>query len=202
MARREALVHVSAKAGTQAIYAFREADHTLRNAAYVMPKVLPHHVEMAPGFGGGVSHFLAECPELSAHRPELPVQGPELLAHGPEVLAQGSEVLAEGPEFATYIIAKSAQDLVEVSAGLGVHGATLPVRPHPFQVCRVGYSGDHRGLDRPVESAAAAVEDGLEVGEDPLVLLDYQRLAGSGSPSKSDVGSGSGGVTSNSAATA
>lgn len=167
MGRREAFVYLSAQAGTQAIHAFREDDHTLRNAPYVMPEVLRHDVEMAPRFGSGVSHLLAQGPELAAH-----------------------------------IVAKGAQGLVEVSAGLGIHGATLPVRPHPFQVCRVGYSGDHRGLDRPVESAAAAVQDGLEVGEDPLGLLDYQRLAGSGSPSKSDVGSGSGGVTPRSAAKA
>ena len=146
MARREALVHLSAQARIQAIYAFREDDHTLRNAAYVMPKVFRHDVEMAPGFGGGVPHFLAECPEIPANGPELLVQGPELpsesselllkgpevLAHGPEVLAkgaeilvQGSEVLAEGPEFATHIVAKGTQDLLEVSASLGVHGATL-----------------------------------------------------------------------------
>ena len=146
MARREALVHLSAQARIQAIYAFREDDHTLRNAAYVMPKVFRHDVEMAPGFGGGVPHFLAECPEIPANGPELLVQGPELplesselllkgpevLAHGPEVLAkgaeilvQGSEVLAEGSEFATHIVAKGAQDLLEVSASLGVHGATL-----------------------------------------------------------------------------
>jgi len=160
MARREALVHLSAQARIQAIYAFREDDHTLRNAAYVMPKVFRHDVEMAPGFGGGVPHFLAECPEIPANGPELLVQGPELpsesselllkgpevlahgpevlahgpevLAHGPEVLAkgaeilvQGSEVLAEGSEFATHIVAKGAQDLLEVSASLGAHGATL-----------------------------------------------------------------------------
>jgi hypothetical protein len=59
MARREAFVHLSAQAGIQAIYAFGETDHPLRNAAYVMPKVLRHDIEMAPGFGGGVPHFLA-----------------------------------------------------------------------------------------------------------------------------------------------
>ncbi|MBF8287402.1 MAG: hypothetical protein HW381_510, partial [Candidatus Rokubacteria bacterium] len=64
MGRRETPVHLGAQAATQAIHALGEADHTLCDTAYVMPKVLRHNVEMAPGFGGGVSHFLAECLEL------------------------------------------------------------------------------------------------------------------------------------------
>ena len=76
MRRGEAFVHLSPQAGTEAIHSFGQADHTLRNTAYVMPKMLRHDVEMAPGLGGRVSHFLAE--------------GPDVLAEGPEVLAEGS----------------------------------------------------------------------------------------------------------------
>jgi hypothetical protein len=115
MGRGEAFVHLSPQAGTEAIHSFGQADHSLRNTADVMPKMLRHDVEMAPGLGGRVSHLLAEGPELPAEGPELPAEGPEVLAKG-------------------------YQNLIKVSAGLGVHGVTLALRPHPFQACRLGYS--------------------------------------------------------------
>ena len=100
MGRRETLIHLGAQAGTKAIHALGEPDHTLRDAAYVMTKVLRHDVEMAPGLGGGVSHFLAECLELPAQGPDLAAQGPDLAANGSELLSQGPELAAQGPELA------------------------------------------------------------------------------------------------------
>ena len=129
MGRSEALVHVSPQTCTKAVHAFREADHPLRNAAYVMPKVFRDDVEMATRFRGRVSHFLAERPKLSPQGPKLSPQGPKLFPQRPKLSPQGPELLPEG-----------SQGPVKVSAGLGVHGATLTLGPRSFQACRIRYS--------------------------------------------------------------
>ena len=128
MGRRETLIHLGAQAGTKAIHALGEPDHTLRDAAYVMTKVLRHDVEMAPGLGGGVSHFLAECLELPAQGPDLAAQGPDLAAQGPDLAANGSELLSQGPDLTAQgpELTANGSELLSQGPELAAQGPELP----------------------------------------------------------------------------
>ena len=94
MGRRETLIHLGAQAGTKAIHALGEPDHTLRDAAYVMTKVLRHDVEMAPGLGGGCVDLLAKTAHLLAKAADLLAKAAHLLVKAAHLLANALHVLA------------------------------------------------------------------------------------------------------------
>jgi hypothetical protein len=94
---------------------------------------------------------MAGCEALVHLRAELATKAIDPLErsrhafrHGPNVM---SKILGHHIEMTAslcggvpHFLAETPKSLVEVRAGLGVHGATLALRPRSFQACRVGYS--------------------------------------------------------------
>src|ERR1700682_457042 len=82
MGRSEALVHVSPQTCTKAVHAFREADHALRNAAYVMSEGIPRRCRNGDAFP----------------RPRLALPGGETqtLPAGTQTLPAGTQTLPAG----------------------------------------------------------------------------------------------------------
>jgi len=85
----------------QVIYTFGECNHTLRDAADVMPQILGNDVEVASSLYGTFVNLptklvetRAQAHQLLTDGPEAVLQGADLLLHCPELLLQGTDVSA------------------------------------------------------------------------------------------------------------